>query len=240
MRVGVTLPQFSERADRVLDAARRAEELGLDGVFCFDHLWPMGRPDRPALAALPLLGAVAAATSTIAFGTLVARVGLLPDAELAAALVGLSVLGGGRMIAGLGTGDQLSRAENLAFGVPFESADVRRSRLVSVANEVAGAGVPVWVGGGQERTVAVARSLGAPVNLWGASPQEVAAVAAGGSGVTWGGPVGSDAGETTSLLVELARAGATWAVCAWPDSLEMVAEAARAAGGVSGADGAGR
>jgi microcystin degradation protein MlrC len=46
--------------------------------------------------------------------------------------------------------------------------------------------------------------------------------------VTWGGPVGSDAGETTSLLVELARAGATWAVCAWPEDIEAVATAAAA------------
>jgi hypothetical protein len=31
----------------------------------------------------------------------------------------------------------------------------------------------------------------------------------------------------TARLRELAEAGATWAVCAWPDSLEVVAEAAR-------------
>lgn len=240
MKVGVTLPQFSGRADLVLEAARRAEALGLDGVFCFDHLWPIGRPDRPVLAALPLLGAVAAATSTIGLGTLVARVGLLPDDHLAAALVSLATISDGRMIAGLGTGDHVSRAENEAFGVPFESADHRRSRLAAVATAVGDAGVPVWVGGGQERTVALARSLRAPVNLWGATPAEVAALAAPGTGVTWGGPVGSGVAEATSLLAELAGAGASWAVCAWPDSLEVVAEAARAAGRVSGGGGGGR
>ena len=58
MRVGITLPQFRDEADSALDAARRAEALGIDGVFCFDHLWPMGQPGRPALSSGPLLGAL--------------------------------------------------------------------------------------------------------------------------------------------------------------------------------------
>ena len=48
-----------------------------------------------------------------------------------------------------------------------------------------------------------------------------------GTEVTWGGPLGDHVGRATSTLTELAEAGATWAVCAWPESLETVAEAAR-------------
>jgi alkanesulfonate monooxygenase SsuD/methylene tetrahydromethanopterin reductase-like flavin-dependent oxidoreductase (luciferase family) len=96
MKVGITLPQFRDDADTALDAARRAEALGLDGVFCFDHLWPMGQPGRPALSSGPLLGALAATTSTIAIGTLVARVGLLPDDVLSWELATLHELSGGR------------------------------------------------------------------------------------------------------------------------------------------------
>ena len=73
-----------------LDAARRAEELGLDGVFVFDHLWPLGAPERPALSAFPVLGAVAAATEPgAASGPLVARIGLVPDEVLVAELLSL-------------------------------------------------------------------------------------------------------------------------------------------------------
>ena len=79
MKVGITLPSFRDEADSAIDAARQAESLGIDAVFCFDHLWPMGQPGRPALSSGPLLGALAASTSTIAVGTLVARIGLLPD-----------------------------------------------------------------------------------------------------------------------------------------------------------------
>jgi len=226
MKVGVTLPQFSDRADLAIAAATEAERLGIDGVFCFDHLWPMGQPDRPALSCWPLLGALAASTSTIRVGTLVARIGLLPDPMLTGALVGLSAISGGRIIAGLGTGDRLSRGENEAFGIPFESADRRRERLGEVAAAVMAAGIPVWVGSGQDKTVGLTRSLGATVNLWETEPVRVAELVSSGLDVTWGGPVGSGVGEATGHLMTLADAGASWAVCAWPDSLEVIAEAA--------------
>ena len=52
-------------------------------------------------------------------GTLVARVGLVPDAVLVHSLVTLHRMTGGRFIAALGTGDSLNREENEAYGVPF-------------------------------------------------------------------------------------------------------------------------
>ena len=58
MRIGITLPQFADAAEGALEAARTAESSGIDGVFCFDHLWPMGRPDRPALSSAPSAGPV--------------------------------------------------------------------------------------------------------------------------------------------------------------------------------------
>ena len=46
--------------------------------------------------------------------------------------------------------------------------------------------------------------------------------------MTWGGPVGDTVAEADDHLAAVAAAGATWAVCAWPESLEVVAEAAAA------------
>jgi alkanesulfonate monooxygenase SsuD/methylene tetrahydromethanopterin reductase-like flavin-dependent oxidoreductase (luciferase family) len=226
MKVGITLPQFRDEADTALAAARRAEELGIDGVFCFDHLWPMGQPGRPALSSGPLLGALAASTTTIALGTMVARIGLLPDEVLVEVLCGLHALSGRRLVAGIGTGDRLSREENESYGIPFEVASIRRERLATVATAVAAAGVPVWVGGGRPENVAIARAIGAAVNVWQVDAGPVAGLAAQGVEVTWGGPVGDTVEEATATLDSVARAGASWAVCAWPDSLEVVAEAA--------------
>ncbi len=226
MKIGLTLPQFSDQAGPAIDAARRAEVLGIDGVFCFDHLWPIGQPDRPALSSAPLLGAVAAITSSISVGSLVARVGLVPDEVLVAVVSSLSLISKGRMIAGIGPGDHLSRPENEAFGLPFESADARRTRLVSVGAAIQERGIQVWVGGGHPKTVEAARELGAVVNLWEGDPLRVAELTAAGMEVTWGGPVAPSVQETAGRLFELAAAGATWAVCAWPESLESVARAA--------------
>ncbi len=226
MKVGVTLPQFRDEADTALAAALRAEELGLDGVFCFDHLWPMGQPGRPALSLGPLLGALAATTSTIAIGTLVARIGLLPDEVLVDVLCGVQAISGGRLVAGLGTGDTLSREENEAYGIPFEAAAVRRQRLATVATAVRAAGAPVWVGGGRPEMVALARATGAAVNVWQVDARPVVGLAAQGVEVTWGGPVGDTVAEATATLAAVAAAGASWAVCAWPGSLEVVVEAA--------------
>jgi alkanesulfonate monooxygenase SsuD/methylene tetrahydromethanopterin reductase-like flavin-dependent oxidoreductase (luciferase family) len=226
VKIGVTLPQFTERAADTIDAAARAEGLGLDGVFCFDHLWPIGEPDGPALSIVPLLGALAGSTSTISIGTLVARVGLLPDSLLSEVLVTAWEISDGRFIAGLGTGDRLSRPENEAFGIPFESADERRARVRRVATVVQDRGIPVWVGGGEQKTIELARSLGATANLWEAAPETVAALVESGLEVTWGGPLGRDRNRAEAMLGALAVAGATWAVCAWPESLELVADVA--------------
>ena len=71
--VSVTLPQFHPDGTPLVDAARRAEALGFTGVFLFDHLYPLDGPKRPVVELFAALGAVAAATSLLRVGSLVAR-----------------------------------------------------------------------------------------------------------------------------------------------------------------------
>lgn len=227
MKLGVTLPSF-RADDSVVEAARRAEAAGVDGVFVFDHLWPLGRPDRPALAAGPVLGAVAAATGRVQLGPLVARVGLLPDDVLVARLRSLDHLAPGRVIAALGTGDTKSAPENRAYGIAYEPADARRLAVAGCARRLRAAGLPVWIGGGSPATTELAAEVGAAVNLWEGQPAAVAALAARGE-VTWGGVLRGSVAETAEWLAELASAGATWAVAVWPASLDDLVEAAAAA-----------
>lgn len=235
LRVGVILPHFRDDAGLALAVAHEAEEQGLDGVFCYDHLWPLSQPGRPALAPFPLLGAVAASTRSVCVGTLVARVGLVPNEVLVAEFEALASLAPGRVIAGLGTGDHLSVAENRAYGLADMAAGERREMLRDCAAELRDHGFPVWVGGGAPATQAVAAAVGVALNLWQADAETVAARARECE-VTWAGTppsrrrpatrpgrlesrVGHEermvqrAGEElASLLASLARAGATWAV----------------------------
>ncbi|MHB8329245.1 MAG: LLM class flavin-dependent oxidoreductase, partial [Acidimicrobiales bacterium] len=219
-----TLTSFRHDAGTALDAARRAEALGLDGVFVFDHLWPMGHPARPALSAFPLLGAVAAVTSRICLGPLVARVGLVPDDVLVAQMASLANMAPGRLVAGMGTGDSKSALENAAFGIAFGNSGERRKALRACARRVLDMEVPVWIGGGSTATLAIAAELGAAVNLWEGDPSSLATLR-DRSEVTWAGQVPGDTAGIVERLGEVSRAGATWAVCAWPDSLHAVSEA---------------
>lgn len=234
MRVGLTLPQFRHEAAPALDTARRAEEAGLDGVFVFDHLWPLGRPDRPALHGPTLAAALLAGTERVAVGTLVARVGLLPDAVLTNVFATLQRIGGDRLVAGLGVGDTMSRAENLAVGVAFLPRAQRVAALVDVCRRLRARGITTWVGGNSEEARAVARAEADAVNRWGVPPETLEAE--DGVDVTWAGQVDLSAlgvAEVTGLLRAAAAAGATWAVAApvnapWPDAVETVGAAAAA------------
>lgn len=239
MRVGITLPQFRHEAGPAIEVARRAESAGLDGVFVFDHLWPLGQPARPALHWMGLLGALAVETNRVSLGTLVARVGLVPDAVLVHSLVSLQRITGPRLVAGLGTGDEGNRPENDAYGIPFRPLPERLEALVSCCRQLRAAGVPTWVGG---RSAAVRRAAAHADgwNGWGSDPATFAAEAAAvasGRALSWGGQVligrtrseadakrrahgdrpGLVAGTVDDLrrhFDDLGAAGASWAVCA--------------------------
>jgi alkanesulfonate monooxygenase SsuD/methylene tetrahydromethanopterin reductase-like flavin-dependent oxidoreductase (luciferase family) len=201
VRVGLTLPSFVEDPEVPIVVARAAEAAGIDAVFVFDHLWRGDLPKRrPALECLALLGAIAAETSTIAVGTLVARATLRPAATLANGFATAQRVSGGRLIAGIGAGDSQSQAENEAFGLDFGTMSDRVGALHDAVRAAHGGGYPVWVGGRAAQVreiVAVADGW----NAWGGTPHEFAREStlvreiAPAATMTWGGLVllGDDA-----------------------------------------------
>jgi hypothetical protein len=242
IRTGIVLPTFRETADDAFAAAHDAFAAGVDGVFCYDHIWPMGEPDRPALAPFPVLAALAATEGLPAtrgggpfFGTLVARIGLAPNSVLLGQFTALDRLAPGRVIAGLGTGDHLSAAENRAYGIPFASAAERRADMVELGVELRTRGVTVWVAGGAAARVVEARAVGAALNVWDADAALVADRTQGPEAVevTWGGPPVKGEGGLAARVRELALAGATWAIFGWPVDPTVLAAAAHSAGGVA-------
>ena len=213
------LPTYRENAEGALAAAEAAATAGLDGVFAFDHLWPMGHPERPALAPFPVLAAVAVRWPSLCVGPLVARVGLFGSDHLIEYFATLDSLAPGRVIAALGTGDHLSRDEQLAYGLPYKSATVRRAMLAD-AIEALAPKMTVWCGAGSPATNELARNLGVTLNLWDVSPVVVAEFASSGP-VSWAGPLGDD---PAAVLTGLSRAGAAWAVASAVSSIERLAE----------------
>lgn len=237
MKVGLTLPQFGEDPEACIEVARQAETAGLDGVFVFDHLWAIGRPDRPALHGPSLLGALAVETRRLRVGTLVARVGLLTDDVLVSTFLTLAGMAGDRLVAGLGVGDRLSEDENRAFGVPFPSVADRWASLGECCGRLRRLGIETWVGGLSAGTRAVGRAQSDALNLWDVAPGAVADELARPDSVpvTWGGRVdlSGGAGFVDSVLRSLFDAGAAWAVVApvgvpWPAAVEVVSGAREA------------
>lgn len=244
MRVGITLPQFRHEAGTAVAVARRAEEAGLDGVFAFDHLWPLGQPDRPALHGTSLLAALTGETREIGLGTLVARVGLLPDEVLVRSLVNLDRMAEGRFVAGLGTGDRASAREHLAAGLDYPPARQRVAALGACAQALRGAGVRTWVGGHSAAVRRLAADVadgwngwGQPVEGFGRAADDVRDGLSRPFEVSWGGQVlvgetpeeaeaklsrhGDRPGLVHGTVADLARhlgalaaSGAAWAVCA--------------------------
>lgn len=211
MKLGVLLPTFRDGADDAFDFAARAVEAGVDGLFAYDHLWPMGSPTRPSLAPFALLAAVARRHENLIVAPLVARIGLVGTPHLVEQFMTLERVAPSRVICALGSGDKLSAAENEAYDIEVRSADDRRALMAETARELKDL-MPIWFGAGNDETNRVAREVGATINLWGASPERVREMSTS-SEVSWAGPVPEDLASTLDAVRD---AGATWAVLA-PD-----------------------
>ena len=125
-KLGVTLPQFTDDPQRVLEGARRAEELGFDSIWLFDHLWPLsGGKERPIFECWTTLAFLAAETQSIGVGTLVTRSSLRHPTLLAKMAATVASIAPGRLTVGIGSGDNLSKEENESFGIAYLAGDER-------------------------------------------------------------------------------------------------------------------
>lgn len=83
---------------------QRAEELGFDHAWTYDHLSWRSLAGEPWGATIPTLTAAAAATSTIRLGTFVASPNFRHPVPFAKDLATLDDVSGGRMLLGVGSG----------------------------------------------------------------------------------------------------------------------------------------
>lgn len=146
-RLGINLPSIGVSVRWWVGAARRAESVGLEGAWCWDHFVSRGRLTDPVVEAWTTLTATAATTERILVGTFVANVMNRQPAVLARMAATLQELSGGRLVLGIGIGGH--PAEHRAYGIAFPPPAERAARL--------------------EEAVAVLRALwtGGPVTLEG-------------------------------------------------------------------------
>jgi probable F420-dependent oxidoreductase len=122
LRVGIQLPEVERevRWTEYVAMARQVEDLGFDSVWVGDHLlyrYADGSTRGP-WEAWTLLAAMAASTSRVRLGPLVACLAFHNPAVLAKQADTLDEISGGRFVLGVGAG--WNETEFRAFGIPFD------------------------------------------------------------------------------------------------------------------------
>jgi probable F420-dependent oxidoreductase len=122
LQVGVQLPEVERdvRWPEYLAMARAAEEVGFDSIWVGDHLLYRsdGREERGPWEAWTLLAALAAVTSRVRLGPLVACASFHPPGLIAKMAATIDEVSAGRFVLGLGAG--WNENEYSAFGLPYD------------------------------------------------------------------------------------------------------------------------
>ncbi len=203
-RFGLQIPDFTFPGvgrDRLFETiagiAGCAESSGFDSVWVMDHFYQIanvGDRSHEMLEGYTLLGGLAARTSRISLGTLVAGVTYRNPAILAKQVTTLDVVSEGRAI--LGIGAAWNEDEHEGYGVRFPPIAERMDRLeeairicramftepapsfegryysiheaLNNPRPVRPGAIPILVGGGGERrTLAIVARYGDACNLFG-------------------------------------------------------------------------
>jgi probable F420-dependent oxidoreductase len=122
LKVGMQLPEVERevRWPELLDMVRAIEDLGFDSIWVGEHLlyrWPDREPRGP-WEAWTLMAAIAAVTSRVEFGPLVACTNFHNPALLAKQAATIDEVSGGRFVLGLGAG--WNETEFRAYGFPYD------------------------------------------------------------------------------------------------------------------------
>lgn len=139
--IGVTLGPIGVDAVWWLNGARRLDDAGYAGLWCWDHFVSRGEKTTPVLEAWTILAAAAAVTSRATVGTFVSNVMNRHPAVLARMAATVQQVSGGRLVLGIGIGG--GPAEHRAYGIPFPEPRERAARL----EEAVGVIRALWTGG---------------------------------------------------------------------------------------------
>ena len=122
LKIGIQLPEveYVIRWPELRQMATRAEELGFDSLWVGDHLLYRSADGstRGPWEAWSQLAALAAVTSRIGIGPLVAATSFHNPAMIAKKAATIDEISGGRLVLGLGAG--WNETEYRAFGFPFD------------------------------------------------------------------------------------------------------------------------
>jgi alkanesulfonate monooxygenase SsuD/methylene tetrahydromethanopterin reductase-like flavin-dependent oxidoreductase (luciferase family) len=141
LRVGVAIGSVGADAGWWLDSARRLDEAGYAGAWCWDHVMGKGDPTVPVLEQWTTLAAAAAVTRRIGLGSWVANVMNRHPAVLARMAGTVQAIADGRLTLGMGIGG--FPREHRAYGIDFPDPAERAARLEEAIAVIRA----LWTGG---------------------------------------------------------------------------------------------
>jgi alkanesulfonate monooxygenase SsuD/methylene tetrahydromethanopterin reductase-like flavin-dependent oxidoreductase (luciferase family) len=102
--IGVYLPQMGFSYDQLLHRAQRCEQLGIDSLWLYDHLYAPGAPEYPSMEAWTLATALLSRTERIQVGHMVLCNQFRHPVVLAKMATTLDQISAGRLQLGIGSG----------------------------------------------------------------------------------------------------------------------------------------
>lgn len=125
--IGVYLPQMGFTYEALLHRTRRCEDLGIDSLWLYDHLYAPGAPDYPSMEAWTLATALLSHTERIRIGHMVLCNQFRHPAVLAKMATTLDQICGGRLQLGIGSGS--IEDEHARVGLDWGTFAERSERL---------------------------------------------------------------------------------------------------------------
>jgi F420-dependent oxidoreductase-like protein len=125
--IGVYLPQMGFTYEALLHRTRRCEQLGVDSVWLYDHLYGPGVPHYPSLEAWTLATALLSHTERIRIGHMVLCNQFRHPAVLAKMVTTLDHISAGRLALGIGSGS--IEDEHTRIGLEWGTFAERSERL---------------------------------------------------------------------------------------------------------------
>ena len=125
--IGVYRPQMGFTYDQILHRTLRCEQLGVDSLWLYDHLYGPGVPDYPSLEAWTLATALLSRTERIQVGHMVLCNQFRHPAVLAKMATTLDQISAGRLQLGIGSGS--IEDEHNRVGLDWGTFGERSERL---------------------------------------------------------------------------------------------------------------